>query len=288
MQIFKQLTVVIVLVVMLVGCASQTAGSFDEGQTTPAPSPLTILDNVLPKKYPDTMKGWSFQYNEGTNDYSLFFELLDDKGNAMSTEADVDIRIVTENGEESYKDTAHISEENFDSYTSEAQGERYLANIRIPYSKVKPGTSLNGTVYFSVREGDTPWFDEVSCSAAYCLPVKDVTVQAADLPISINVKDYSGNVESVIQINEISYKYESDYSPRVSITVIGEKLKGPANSMYDVLSYKIYDHEGYVVESSHLYLKSISEGDKFKDDSIVMYSVIPGENYTIQFSEYEF
>lgn len=40
-----------------------------------------------------TMKYWSFQYNEGTNDYSLFFGLEDKNDKPLSADVDVDIRI---------------------------------------------------------------------------------------------------------------------------------------------------------------------------------------------------
>ena len=40
-----------------------------------------------------------------------------------------------------------------------------------------------------------------------------------------------------------------------------------------------------MVDSGDLYLEDLSVNDKFKDDSIVVYDVVPGENYTIKFSE---
>lgn len=42
----------------------------------------------------------------------------------------------------------------------------------------------------------------------------------------------------------------------------------------------------FVVEDGIFYLSSLSSGDKFKDDSIVIYDVIPGETYSIDFFEY--
>ena len=47
----------------------------------------------------ETLKGWSFQFNEGTNDYSLFFGLLDKNGNYLSADGSVDILIVNEKDE---------------------------------------------------------------------------------------------------------------------------------------------------------------------------------------------
>ena len=68
-------------------------------------------------------------------------------------------------------------------------------------------------------------------------------------------------------------------------TLSGKKIYGNSSS-YDIIAYKLYDSKGYLIDSSNLYLKSLSTGDKFKDDSIVVYDITPGENYTLQFTEY--
>lgn len=243
--------------------------------------------SVILKKYPQTMNNWSFQYNDETNDYSLFFGFLDKNENPISAEVDVDIRIVSDNNEELYKGTKTVLESDFGNYTSQSRGDNYLANVRIPYNELKKGTALNGTVYFTVYRENEVSFDEASTTASYCLPVKDVQVVCEDLPVSIDVKDYSGKVESTIQINEIKYDYEKKYSLRLTITVLGEKTYGTSGSMYDVVSYKIYDHEGYVVDSGNLFLNSLAQGDKFKEESIYLYDVVPGEKYSIAFSEYK-
>ena len=53
-----------------------------------------------------------------------------------------------------------------------------------------------------------------------------------------------------------------------------------------MISYKLYDSVGYLVDSGNIYLSSLSTGDKFKDDSVVIYDITPGESYTFQLSEY--
>lgn len=53
----------------------------------------------------ETLKGWSFQYNEGTKDYSLFFGLCDKNDNYLSADADVAVRIENENGDIVYEGT---------------------------------------------------------------------------------------------------------------------------------------------------------------------------------------
>lgn len=55
--------------------------------------------------------------------------------------------------------------------------------------------------------------------------------------------------------------------------------------IYDIIKYKLYDSEEYMVTSGSIYLNSLDQGDKFKDDSIVTYDIIPGETYRFILSE---
>lgn len=83
----------------------------------------------------ESLKGWSFQSNSGTDDYSLFFGLLD--GNDKYIAADVDIRIINDADEEVYSATKSVTSEDFGDYESNAAGKQYLANVRIPASDIK-------------------------------------------------------------------------------------------------------------------------------------------------------
>lgn len=234
----------------------------------------------------ETLKGWSFQYNEGTDDYSVFFALLTESDRYVSAEVDVDIRIVNDNNEEVYKGTHSVTKNDFGYYSSQAAGEQYLADIRIPTTDISEGTSANGKVYLTVYKGEVLRFDEVNCDALYCLPVKDVKLIADGLPQEININGYDGKVESKIKIEEVQYTYDKDFTSQLKITVTGTKTYNSTKSVYDMFDYKIYDRNNYVIDSGTLYLNSLSLNDKFKDDSIVVYDVVPGEIYTIKFSEY--
>lgn len=233
----------------------------------------------------ETLKGWSFQSNTGTNDYSLFFGLLNSNGKYISADIDVDIRIVNDAGEEVYNATKSVSKKDFDNYESQVAEKQYLANIRIPSSEIKSGKSNNGTVYLTVYKDDIVRFDEVNCTALYCLPVADVQLSANNLPVEISVKGYDGSTESILRITDVSYLYEKEYTPQLKITFSGQKIYGN-NSGYDIISYKLYDSSNYLIDSGNVYLSTLSKGDKFKDDSIVIYDITPGENYTVQFFEY--
>jgi hypothetical protein len=234
----------------------------------------------------ETLQGWSFQYNEGTNEYSVFFALLTKTDRYVSADVDVDIRIVNDDGAEVYNATHSISKDDFGYYTSQVAGEQYLANVRIPASKISAGTNASGKVYLTVYKGDFLRFDEVNCTAMYCLPTMDVQLMADDLPTEINVKGYDGKIESKIKIDQVTYVYDKEYTSQLEITISGEKTYGETSSSYDMIAYKIYDSQGYMIESGNIYLRNLVAGDKFKDDTIVVYDVTPGEAYTIRFSEY--
>lgn len=243
------------------------------------PTAITESNNI------ETLKGWSFQSNPGTNDYSLFFGLLNGNDKYIAADVDVDIRIVNDADEEVYSATKSVTSKDFGYYESQVAGKQYLANIRIPASDIKSGKSNNGTVYLTVYKDDDVRFDEVNCTARYCLPVADVQLTAEGLPVEIKVKGYDGSTESVINITDVSYVYEKEYTPQLKIIFSGEKTYGNSSS-YDIISYKLYDSNGYLIDSSNVYLNSLSAGDKFKDDSIVVYDITPGENYTLRFAEY--
>lgn len=238
----------------------------------------------------ETLKGWTFQYNEGTNDYSVFFGLLNSKDEYIAADVDADIRIVDENGNELYAATRSVSRADFSYYTSQIAGERYLANIRIKAADIAEGTSTSGTVYLTIYKENSVRFDEVSCPASYCLPIKSVTLETETLPATLEVKGFDGKTESVLQVTDVAYDFDSSISPKLNVTLAGVKTYSGENALYkstyDIISYKLYDSGGYLVNSGNVYLRSLAVGDKFKDDSIVIYDITPGEAYTLKLMEY--
>ena len=171
----------------------------------------------------ETLKSWSFQYNEGTSDYSLFFGLADKNDKSLSADVDVDIRIVNDADEEVYAGTKSVSTDDFSYYSSQAAGEQYLANVRIPAAEIKAGKSASGKVYFTVYKENAVQFDEANCDALYCLPIEDVQVTFDSFPLDLKVKDFMGSTASVIQIQGAEFKFDKDYSPQLTITITGEK-----------------------------------------------------------------
>lgn len=263
-------TLLFLLIFLMCGCSVPTFTSYE-------------TNNI------ETLKSWSFQFNEGTNDYSLFFGLLNKNDKYISADVDVDIRIVNEKDEEVYNCTKSVYKDDFGYYTSQIAGEQYLAELRIPAEDIISGKSSNGTVYLTVHKNDTIRFDEVNCSAFYCLPISDVELIFDPFPFCIDVRGYDGSIESTIQIDNITYSFEKDYIPQVEIIVSGTKIysKPDSSPIYDMIKYKLYDSEEYMITSGFIYLAFLDQDDKFKDDSIVIYDITPGETYKLILYEYE-
>lgn len=107
----------------------------------------------------ETLEDWSFQYDETSETYSLFFALCDSAGRNISADAQVDVRIVNGDEETVYTGSHDIHAEDFGLYTNQSEGERLLANVKIPASDISQGTSSEGTVFFTVS-GSSFAFDE--------------------------------------------------------------------------------------------------------------------------------
>ena len=89
-------------------------------------------------------------------------------------------------------------------------GEQYLVNLKIPASDITAGTSANGKVYITIYKDESLRFDEVNCEALYCLPIKDVQINASNLPKEVVIKGYDGKIESKIKVESVTYIYEKN------------------------------------------------------------------------------
>ena len=237
-----------------------------------------------------TMNGWMFQYNEGTDDYSLFFGFQNSSGQWVSSDANVSIKIINNNDEVVYEGQKNITQSDFATYSSQITGERFLANVIIPAAEIKEGSSASGTVYFTVN-GTNFGFNEANCDAYYCLPVAEINITICDLPIEIEQKGYDGKLQSKIVITEVTYKIDNNgISSRADFEIRGEKIDGKDDKIsMDVLGYRLLDSEGYLIDSGQVLLdSSLKVGDKFREDSLKVYDLTPGESYFLELAEYKF
>lgn len=228
----------------------------------------------------ETLEDWSFQYDETSETYSLFFALCDSAGRNISADAQVDVRIVNGDEETVYTGSHDIHAEDFGLYTNQSEGERLLANVKIPASDISQGTSSEGTVFFTVS-GSSFAFDECSIEILDDLPLKAIDIRADQLPVELNIQDYGSASHSTIRIDEVSV-IQDEYLPDQAVIVLqGEKIRG--SGTYDSFDYKLYDSDEQLVDNGIVMLSGLSEGERFEDDSLMLFGLVPGERYTLRF-----
>lgn len=93
-------------------------------------------------------------------------------------------------------------------------------------------------------------------------------------------------LEDIRELYHLRWGIETSFRD-LKITLLGEKVygKGSSGIACDVIDYKRYDSEGYSIDSGSVFLDSLREGEKFKDSSIVIYDITPGETYGLQLME---
>ena len=233
----------------------------------------------------NTLTNWSFQYNDSTDDYSLFFALCDTKEKEVASPGEVSIRIENENGQVVYEGKKTFDKSDFGTYESKVAGEHYLADVRIGTDEITEGSSENGTVYFTIS-GDDFAFDEVHCEV-YDLPTEEIRIDVQGLPQEICQKDWDGSVRTKIVLTDVTYSIESGTMPSATFTISGEKIYGSRTSIgYEMVGYQLCDSNGYVVDSGQIFIdKALGAGDKFSDDSLMIYDLVPGETYVLTFQD---
>lgn len=242
---------------------------------------LVIIGRVLFSGV-NQMDNWSFQYNSGTEDYSFFFRFCNKNGKSVAVPCKVTMKIENENGDVVYEGTKEVERRDFGMYSSQARGEHLLANVRFKSDEIAEGNTANGTIYFTV-EGKNFLFDETRCEVDD-LPTKSIAIKVQDLPVTVCRQDsWSGARESELLITDVQCQIEEGLTPSASITVSGEKTYGSQDDIgVEMIGYQLCNHEGYVVDTGQILIsKSLGVGDKFKDDSLTLYDLVPGEEYTL-------
>ena len=235
----------------------------------------------------ETLNNWSFQYNESTSDYHLFFGLLNNLDSPTSADCTVKIRIVNDNNETVFDDAKFITTDDFGYFSNAYKDDMYLADVRIKADEIESGSSASGTVYFTV-ECEYAGFDEVNCTAYSCLPVADIELVTDSLPIDLIQEGVMGGIEGSYTVTSVDYSVDTSLTSSLTFVVSGEKTGGESGSMsYDMIMYKLYDSNEYLVDSGQIFLgNGLSVGDKFKSDVTYVYDVTPGETYTLILSDY--
>ena len=273
-----------------------TTASFTDGQNLNLAIPIAEIDTIstqnpttLEKIFPQTVEWISerdFFYYEDNDQYVLVFELSDQDQVPMSSSGTVEIRIVNNDGTTVYQKTRTFTESNFEEWTYDGVIDKYLTSIYINPDDITPSTSSEGKIYFVVY-GDDYYFDESTLDVKD-LPTKPIQVATENLPKKVNYLSYSGSVYTTTRIDSITY--EIKYDDCLYIYFAGEKTydhdgNNATNACY--FSWKLYDSEGYLIDSGTISVYGLTVGDKFRGEEGIAFDCIePGVSYKIVITDY--
>ena len=273
-----------------------TTASFVDGQNLNLAIPVAEIDTIstknpttLEKMFPQTVEWISerdFFYYEDYDKFVLVFELADEDKIPMSSSGTVEIRIVNNDGLTVYEKTRTFTEDNFEEWIYDETIDKYLASIYINPSDITSSTSSEGKIYFVVY-GDDYYFDESTLNA-YDLPTKPIQVTTETLPKKVNYLSYNGSIYTTIRIDSITYEVMYDDSLYIYFT--GEKTydcDGNRATNGCNFGWKLYDSEGYLIDSGTVFISDLQVGDKFRGEVGYAFDCIePGVSYKIVITDY--
>ncbi len=272
-----------------------TSASLDDGQNLNLAIPIAEVKFVstyspisLSELFAPTVEwisDWAIQFEEDINKYILFFEIADEEKVPMTCSGTAEIKIVNDKNVTVYNDTKTFTDNDFSYWTSNnGTVEEFLAAIYINANDIQAGNTSEGKIYFTVY-GDGYSFEECDLDI-YDLPIKPVTVELPNFPISAS--DYYYGNEKYTSVKLTGATYEIEYGDSLNIYLTGEKTfdcNGNNNDSICSFNWKLYDKEGYLIDSGSVYTDSISVGDKFKETITAFDCIEPGGEYRLVFTD---
>ena len=227
-----------------------------------------------------------FLYYEKENAYVLRFGFENNNDQNIVVPANVAYTIKNQEGEVIYKEEQQISKKDYYEWSGILYGKKTLATIYIqPYSLPK-SESKNGTVTVNISLDGYFRFDEctINTNELPTIPLEEIcTVELPELPKKVK-RTFVDLIEEVI-VEEIKYEFkESLGGVALYLYFTGEKTYdkyGEDNSDDCMIGWKLYDKNGYVVDSGTAFTQTICVGEKFKDCREYVYNIEPG-NYRLE------
>lgn len=226
----------------------------------------------------------SVSYYENEQLHRLFFGFKNKNDVEMYAPAKVYIKIINSNNEVVYDAVRTVKYSDFGNWTQYGKSH-YQADVEILTKDIKPGTSTNGKLYFTVTNPGYFDFDEYILSI-YDLP-KIIYSDMCSLALPATPKvlhdyGYDKKIDCSYNITNIRYKFEDSYDNEVKLTLYfdGEKYydsNGAGQSSTCRVSWKLYDLQGYVITDGTFYSPALCMGEKFRNEEELIYDLKPGE-----------
>ena len=225
----------------------------------------------------------SVQYEEAEKCFILLFSLQDYNENYLKAPAVVDVRIENDNGEIVYDGMEFVYTENYSTWSNRFGKSWLAASVKIPVDWITPGTTEYGTIYFTVHNEEYFSFDEYALTLSGDLPTIDLAegcvLHLPECPISISDEDYRDYLLTVV--TDVTYSFEESYGDvELYLYFTGERTDFEPDgyvSKYCSIGWKLYDKDGYVIDSGTATTPALEPGDRFRNVEEHIYNLTPGE-----------
>lgn len=226
------------------------------------------------------------QYDEANKHHIVFFGLQDAGNTYLSASGIASITITDESNTNIFQKDISFTSDNFTDWTNQQwDSSRYLCGLYIKDSELQGSASSSGTLSLKVTLDDGTSFDAKALNISD-LPSISVKVNLPTIPSTFKDMRYS-SYTSTVQISKLEYKSEVNYDGKASLyfDVVLKLVSKTANTNESSnvnVAYKLYDSEGVVVDSGHIYSDPIAIGESSKD-SFGIYDLDPRDTYTLKF-----
>ncbi len=225
-----------------------------------------------------------FLYYEKEDSYVLRFSLKDKDKEYLTSPANVKFSIQNNEGEVIYKDERKITQNDYYEWSSALYSKKTMATIFIKPDLLPKSENKNGTVTLNV------WLDGYFEFEEYTINTNDLpttpleekySLELPELPVEVERILWDDDILSKARITEVKYSFEESYGDKVDLVlyITGEKTydyKDEKNNDECLIAWKLYDSEGYVVETGTAFTQSVAVGESFRDCKERIYDLKPG------------
>jgi len=226
------------------------------------------------------------QYDDTNKHHIVFFGLQDGSSNYISANGTASITITDETNTTLYEKEIPFTADDFTDWSNQYwDSQKYLCGLYIKDSDLQGSASSSGSLSLAVTLDDGTSFDAKILSISD-LPSLSVKVNLPKIPSTYKDMRYS-SYTSTIQITKLEYKSEVNYDGEATlyfdvILKLVSKTDNTNESSNVNVGYKLYDSEGIVVDSGHIYSDPLAIGESSKD-TLNIYDLDPRDTYTLKF-----
>ena len=227
------------------------------------------------------------QYNKQNDQYIVFFGLKTEAKEYTSSAGTAEIVIKDDGGEILYEKNISFNKNDFTSWTNTSwDSSRYLCGLYINRSDLQGAASSSGKLSLKVVLDDGTWFEAEQLYITD-LPAISVNIILPEIPSTYKDTRYS-SYTATVQVSKLEYNttinYDGTATLKVNVVLKLLSKSGKTNESSTVcVGYKLYDSDGVVVDSGHIYSNPIAVGEASKEDFII-YDLNPRETYKLVFS----